>query len=746
MSIVKQANLEPCEHCQNELDVSDFEPFSNVICPHCSQEMRVKKQFGSYQLTARHAVGGMSLVFVAHDDTLSRDVAVKILNEEYSTSEIRSAQFENEARLTAAVSHPHVVRLYTVGKAFGRFYIAMELIEGKSLEACIAERGALPEVEMLTLASEVTAGLQAAHHAGVLHRDMKPGNILIDHNNHAKIVDFGLALITKDGNARAEEIWATPYYVPPEALEFAIEDLRSDLYALGATLYHALSGHPPFTSTTTTNKALHEEKKNIPSLGKVAPWLQASTVKLIDCMMAYSPTQRPNSYQEVLDRLNSARLELDRLELESPVHSYKRLKRRDNYKKRKKILTIAGVAAIFLIAFFFYQKKNDPVKNPVARNPDINFGQSTLEGNAGPDENTRLARQWDKARSLVAAKDYQKAEKIYLAIMDDKESKEPNASWAGLEAAIAANLDGRPSDARRHAQTISQRLNVVSDSSAVAVKLQKISRQLRDDQPESTKLPDFGGEDIATLAGGFALALKSWEEGDYQGSARWLSNFEKTSKNRDYPWLENYQVIARSYLHDAQILRDTDWPHPPRTVKETEKLLSALEDAYPKIQTHGRARYNIRARQAWLKRQKIYIESHPQGLPSSSAELLAAAADFATQGEFALAANALSLPATDDSGRDRTNAMRFLYENASAFLTELQLPEKATHIPSELLAKNQSLSEKAANPLQKNRLREQAICYQWCVGQKNQALIAAEKLAEDDSGFRQRWLKCVDFL
>ena len=712
--------------------------------------MRVKKQFGSYELTARHAVGGMSLVFVAHDDTLNRDVAVKILNEEYSASEIRSAQFENEARLTAAVSHPNVVRLYTVGKAFERFYIAMELIEGKSLEALIAERGALPEEEILTLANEVAAGLQAAHQAGVLHRDIKPGNILIDLNQHAKIVDFGLALIAKDGSARAEEIWATPYYVPPEALEFAIEDLRSDLYALGATLYHALAGHPPFTTNTTNNKALHEEKKNIPSLGKVAPWLQPATVKLIDCMMAYSPVQRPNSYQEVLDRLNSARLELERAEIESPVHSKNRLKRRATYQKRKKIYLLTGSTAAVLIGtglavFFLHDKSGESTEDQIAQNTDANFGQITLQGDAGPDESTRLARQWNKARNLIAAKDYEKAEKIFLAIMEDKESTEPNDSWAGLYASIAANLDARPADARAHAQTISQRLNVVSDSSPIAVKLQTIAHKLRDEQPASVNLLDINEDDIASLTGGFALALKSWEEGNYQESGRWFGKFAKTKKNRDYPWLETYQNLARNYLHDAQILEKSDWKLPPSNIQATEKLISAQDEAYPQLQTSGRARYSIRARQIWLKRQKIHLTQHPEGLPRSSSELLAAAQEFAAQGEFALAADALSLPVTDDNERKRLAAMRFLYENASAFLTELQLSEIATLNPSEFLAQHQALSEKAAHPLQKYRLREQAICYQWCIGQQNEALIAAEKLAEDDGGFRQRWLKSVDF-
>ena len=162
------------------MDVSSVAPFSNIECPACQKHTRVKREFGPYTLLRRHAIGGMSMVFVGHDNTLDREVALKILSEDYSADEKRISSFEEEARITAAISHPHVVRVFKTGKAFGRFYIAMELVAGGHLEHQIKERGALPEAEALQLAIEVAEGLRAAHSAGLIHRDIKPGNILLD--------------------------------------------------------------------------------------------------------------------------------------------------------------------------------------------------------------------------------------------------------------------------------------------------------------------------------------------------------------------------------------------------------------------------------------------------------------------------------------------------------------------------------------------------------------------------------------
>ena len=155
----EEEGIVACRGCGSYMDVSDIGPFSVVICSACETENLVNSDFGPYTLVNKLTDGGMSVVFIARDNTLEREVALKILNETYSSDERRIAAFEEEARITASFSHPHVVKLFTTGKAFGRFYIAMELVPGGHFENRITECGQVPESEVLPLAIQVAEGL-----------------------------------------------------------------------------------------------------------------------------------------------------------------------------------------------------------------------------------------------------------------------------------------------------------------------------------------------------------------------------------------------------------------------------------------------------------------------------------------------------------------------------------------------------------------------------------------------------------
>ena len=153
----------------------------------------------------------------------------------------------------------------------------------------------------------VVLGLTAAHHAGLIHRDIKPGNILFAEDGTAKIVDFGLALVLDKGVEASTEIWATPYYVAPEKLQGRLEDFRSDLYSLGATLFHALAGKPPLDVNVTSVEKLRELKAQPVDLGSIAPHVSRLTVKLINRMLAHDPDDRFSSYDALTDALQTAK-------------------------------------------------------------------------------------------------------------------------------------------------------------------------------------------------------------------------------------------------------------------------------------------------------------------------------------------------------------------------------------------------------------------------------------------------------
>ena len=233
-----------CGSCGCQMDISALEPYTNVVCPECGEHTRVKCELGNYRLIGRHAVGGMSKLFVARDMTLGREVAIKILNDEYCRDEHRMRQFEHEAMITAAISHPHVVRVFTVGKAFGHFYIAMELVEGETLTAW--QRAAnRPWREVLGLYLQAGRGLAAAHARGIVHRDVKPENVLIGDRGRVKVADFGLAKAISSQTQTATQglLIGTVSYLPPELVTSGHTDARSDVYSAGVVLFELLTGH-----------------------------------------------------------------------------------------------------------------------------------------------------------------------------------------------------------------------------------------------------------------------------------------------------------------------------------------------------------------------------------------------------------------------------------------------------------------------------------------------------------------------
>ena len=189
----------------------------------------------------------MGAVYLGRDMTLNRVVAVKVLKPELVTDQKFMATFLREAEITASLNHPNIVQVYAFGQHEGVYYMVVEYISGGSLDDKIAERGQITELEGIEIGIAVARGLECAlQRGGLIHRDIKPGNILFNASNTPKVVDFGLSLSFDTTDHFDGEIWGTPYYVAPEKLEREKETFQSDLYSLGATLFHAMSGRPPY--------------------------------------------------------------------------------------------------------------------------------------------------------------------------------------------------------------------------------------------------------------------------------------------------------------------------------------------------------------------------------------------------------------------------------------------------------------------------------------------------------------------
>jgi serine/threonine protein kinase len=301
-----QIPLESCGSCGTVLDLAELLPLTVVECPGCSNAITVLQRFGQYRLDGLLGTGGMGAVYKAFDVALQRNLALKILQRTWSHDAQLTAQFEREAALTARVNHPNVVRVYSTGKAHGMFYIAMELVDRGSLDSALEQKGRLPEAEVLQIGVQVAEGLEAATRAGLIHRDIKPGNILFSENGRAKIVDFGLALQANQAESALGEIWGTPFYVSPETLASKPEDFRSDMYALGSSLWHALTGSPPYPSTSTSvHELLHLKKKPV-DLETAFAGLHPRTVATLNRTLTPEPGDRFPDYATLAAELRAA--------------------------------------------------------------------------------------------------------------------------------------------------------------------------------------------------------------------------------------------------------------------------------------------------------------------------------------------------------------------------------------------------------------------------------------------------------
>jgi serine/threonine protein kinase len=267
--------------------------------------------FGNYRLERELGHGGMGTVYLAQDTGFHRKVALKILKADLSNDPAFAQKFLEEVEITAALAHPNIIRVYTLGEQDGRLYLVMEHLDQPSLEEKMEKLGKIPEREVLEIGIGIASALQFAHEeTGLIHRDIKPGNILFGRGDIPKLADFGLAAGARTALGQQDEIWGTPYYVSPERLNRKEEDLRSDIYSLGAALYHILAGRAPFEAETAEEVAQRHLFDRPPPLRSLCPTAQEQTVLTLDKCLQKNSEQRWQNYHELLLQLQDARRRL----------------------------------------------------------------------------------------------------------------------------------------------------------------------------------------------------------------------------------------------------------------------------------------------------------------------------------------------------------------------------------------------------------------------------------------------------
>jgi serine/threonine protein kinase len=304
--MASEPTAQTCSGCGTTVDTTTAEPLARIACPTCGKKIRVERTFDHFAVVETLGVGGMGTVYKARDMQLDRFVALKLLRRDLGGEEDYKARLQQEARIAAAVNHPYVIQVFDSGTDHGQFYVVMELVDHGSLDDLMALQPQLPEQRVLEIGIQVAKGLRAAHRRGLIHRDVKPANILFVDEHAAKIGDFGLASTATQRWAIEGVVWGTPAYVAPERLNNDPEDFRSDIYSLGATLFHAIAGKPPIDASTNSATALLESKQRPLDLQTVAPGVSAETVEVLQRMIAADPAQRFSSYDDLVTELERA--------------------------------------------------------------------------------------------------------------------------------------------------------------------------------------------------------------------------------------------------------------------------------------------------------------------------------------------------------------------------------------------------------------------------------------------------------
>ncbi|MEX1029204.1 MAG: Stk1 family PASTA domain-containing Ser/Thr kinase [Paenibacillaceae bacterium] len=268
-----------------------------------------------YEVIERVGGGGMAIVYKAHDSLLNRKVAVKVLRQQYTNDDDFIRRFRREAQAAASLSHPNIVSIYDVGQDDDVYYIVMEYIEGSTLNDKIKEKAPLQIEEAVHIASQICDALDHAHQNEIIHRDIKPHNILIGKNGRIKVTDFGIARATASTDiTQTGAVLGSVHYFSPEHAKGVVQGAKSDLYSLGIVLYQMLTGKLPFIGDSPISVALKHLQEKVEEPRKVNPLIPQSVENIILRAVRKNPEERYASAKQMLEDLDTCLLPDRRVE------------------------------------------------------------------------------------------------------------------------------------------------------------------------------------------------------------------------------------------------------------------------------------------------------------------------------------------------------------------------------------------------------------------------------------------------
>jgi len=563
--------LQSCAECGAVMDVSEVEPLSAVVCPECGAPSVISATIDHFELVEVIGHGGMGAVYKALDTSLNRYVALKLLRKSSGSPE-QIAQLETEAAITASINHPHVVRVFSTGLDRGRFYIAMELVEKGTLDSLIELQGRVAEAQVLEVGIQIASGLRAAQHAGLIHRDVKPGNILFADSHTAKIVDFGLAIFAEDEAKVRGEIWGTPYYVAPEKLDRKPEDHRSDIYSLGGTLFHALAGRPPFEAENASLVALKHLKSQAVSLQAFAPHVSSNTAYVINRTLAKDPAQRYQSYDELIEHLEYARTQLQAAG-GKPARARRVVLETDQEKQAMGWVVLGLIGIIFAlgITVFLMRDRIFPGRE--------NGGAVTSEVNLKNDAALSGAvRKLTDGQATEAA--------AALAKIVEQKPPQPRLNWAELLEGAARLIGGEKAEAAAAFSKIESRGSYskkVTEKPLADFFVEVASRMQGEAtiDPAVVKVANAAGfENIALLLYG----VKNWEYGAFDDAVELLRRFRQAAPTGRDAWIADLKPVAAGYLEEFTAFQmAADRVKSARTLEEKKAAVGSLKAVKGKL-------------------------------------------------------------------------------------------------------------------------------------------------------------------
>jgi len=534
-------NTISCPNCDAPMDIGDAEPLSRVPCPACGARVRIARSFNHFELRETLGTGGMGTVYKARDTQLDRDVALKLLRKDLGPE--YANQLQQEARITASVNHPHVVQVFSFGRDHDQYYLVMELVDRGTLDDLIAEQKKIPEADVLRTGIDVARGLRAAYQKGLIHRDVKPANILFNEEGMAKISDFGLAGIVEPHAQTSGAIWGTPYYIAPERLNNQPEDFRSDIYSLGATLFHAVAGRPPFDGETMSASDLRALKNNPLKLKDVAPEVSRPTASVIATMIAPDPRLRFASHDALILALKK---------------SERILRGEPEPWRAKAALLITAVTLIALIFFgwLFFSRHREPA-------------EVTASASATPAFDVN--REFDDGRQQIIDGKYPAARATFARLASETKNKQPIYDWALLNQAAAALLDQQESQMHQALQEVENAGSGGFTDPQLGAFLLDTARRANDRRAiELTDIPDHAAKPFAL----FLLGLRDVQLGRFTDAEDLLKAFVASQPPQSLSWITEYRPIARKYLPDLKAM--LAWRARHGSAKNKTELSNAL--------------------------------------------------------------------------------------------------------------------------------------------------------------------------